>query len=228
MAVSRQSGAADMTERKVGEGQGRKPSTLVAAAGRGQSTGYHAIWEAIRIQREFTAKSLWLVVEKRRGGNIYTIRSYIQRLVLGGFVEQTATTNQRGATSVKHFRLIKDCGVDAPRLTDAGTPSRAGRSIEQMWRSMGILGDFNYRDLAIAASTSDVSVNEEHAKHYVAALARAGYLVKTQTGKHSVSLARWRLIRSRNTGPRAPVVQKLEAVYDANLNQIVWQQEPIA
>lgn len=217
-----------MAERKVGEGQGRKSSTLIAAAGRGQSTGFRAIWEAIRVQREFTAQSLWLAVAKRRGGNIYTIRSYIQRLVKGGFVEQIATTNQRGAVSVKHFRLIRDCGVDAPRLTEDGKPSRAGRCLEQMWRSMCILGEFNHRDLAIAASTADVAVHEEHAKHYVAALARAGYLVKTTPGKHSVSLARFQLLRSRNTGPRAPVVQKLEAVYDANLNQIVWQQEPSA
>lgn len=209
--------------RKVGESRGRKPAALVAAQARGQSTGQDAIWEAMRALQVFTTQQLWLAVEKRRGGNIYTIRSYVARLLKAGYlaVESTVT---RGSIVTRTYRLVRNVGVDAPRLTKDGRQSTAGLQFEQMWTAMRRLADFNHRDLAIYASTDQVTVHEEHAKHYVAGLNRAGYLVLTEAGKHSVSLSRFRLNPTMNTGPKPPLLQKLEAVYDRNLRRVVWQQ----
>lgn len=97
-----------------------------------------------------------------------------------------------------------------------------------MWRTMRILKEFSAKDLAIQASTETVKVAEGEAKTYVHYLHKAGYLVivsphrsgnRSMTGK----LARYRLIISKFSGPKPPVIQRIKQVFDPNAGKVVWK-----
>lgn len=217
-----------MTNRRVGEGSGAKPLSVVARDARGQSTGQQAIWDEIRKQRRFTVRSLWLAIEKRRGGNIRTIKAYLFRLQRGGYIRVASTEQGNGGNQIHTYALDRDNGVEAPRLTRAGEPSRP-LHIEQLWRSMRILGEFSFRDLAVLASTEEAVITERTARRYARALAEAGYLAETQSGRRKGSAARWRFIPSKYTGPKPPMLNRERTqVFDQNTRRIVWTREGAA
>jgi hypothetical protein len=59
--------------------------------------------------------------------------------------------------------------------------------------------------------------------------ALAGYLIEIKKGQAQGTSrlpARFRFNPARNTGPRPPMIQRTKAVYDPNLGQVVWQEEP--
>ena len=61
----------------------------------------------------------------------------------------------------------------------------------------------------------------EEVKTYARYLARAGYLqITLRGGSHRAR--RYRFIRSRNTGPRAPAVARDKSVIDANTGDTVY------
>lgn len=209
-----------------GRGQGRKPVSLTSAEAGGRATGYQAIWEAIRAQREFTFHTLWLDVDTRCGGNKWTIKSYLKRLKKAGHIEVVdEQRHNNGAARTYIYRLVNDTGVDAPRLNKDGTPSKQGLGREQMWRSMKIMGEFTAKDLAIHSSTEDVTVSEASAKDYLKHLAKAGYFAVRVPNRGSHSQTRYKLLPSRWRGPKAPMIQRVKAVYDPNLGKIVWPEE---
>ncbi len=222
--------------RRIGKGRGRKPVDLVAASAGGKLVGRDAIWATIRQQREFTRESLWLALEREQGDHRKSIDSYLTCLKNGGYIEviEKRWINQDGdrrqgeaGTFECVYLLARDCGVEAPRLRKDGSEVTQGRNRENMWRTMRIIGEFDYRELAIAASTEEVPVNLSDAKDYVYHLNKANYLVVTKDahkGRHS-TLARYRLVPSRYTGPKPPQVQRVRQVFDPNLNKVVWPAE---
>lgn len=214
-----------MTARKVGEGRGAKPVAVVARDARGQSTGAQAIWDEIRKQRHaFTLRSLWNVIEKRRGGNMKTIHGYLSRLRLGGYITVLRHETLQGVGVINVYELSRDNGVEAPRLDKDGKAS-APQKIEHLWRSMRILGEFSFRDLAISASTEEVSISEQTARRYARALADAGYLVETAAGRRQGSSTRWRFLQSKYTGPKPPILNRERTeVFDQNTRKIVWSR----
>lgn len=214
-----------MTSRKVGEGNGAKPLHVVARDARGQTTGHQAVWDEIRKQREFTVRSLWLAIEKRRGGNMRTIKGYVFRLQLAGYVAVRRTEKIENANRVHTYGLERDNGIEAPRLTKTGAESRP-MQIEHIWRSIRILGEFSHRDIAVSASTEELIVSERQARRYLRSLAEAGYIVETNPGRRHVSVARYRFLPAKYTGPKPPLLSRdRDAVFDQNLNKIVWQRE---
>jgi hypothetical protein len=196
---------------------GRKPVHLTVTSGKPQ--GRQGIWEAIRAQREgFTVASLATATDIHRD----TIRTYVRGLEAAGYVDVPAPI-------APFYRLVRDVGVEAPRVTRDGKPVTQGAAREQMWRAAKMLTEFSWRDLAIAASTEATPVNEDDAKDYCANLAKAGYLAVVVLGKASGKGSmptRYRFVRSRNTGPRPPMVQRLHSVFDPNERRIVWQEAP--
>lgn len=208
---------------------GRKPAHLVSA-GR-KPAGRQAIWEAIRAQRDgFSAVSLSDATDIHRD----TVKSYLTGLEAAGYIERIGNELPKsGIVGVQAktqfakviFRLVKDVGIDAPRVTRDGKPVIQGAGRDQMWRTLRMLaGDFTFRDLAIAASTEEVPVSEVDANDYVKHLAGAGYLILAQKGGPNRP-ARYRFNRAKNTGPKAPMVQRLKTVFDPNLGKVVWQEE---
>jgi hypothetical protein len=200
----------------------RKPAHLEMAGGRGPR---QRIWEAIRKQpTDFTGHG----IERATRIDTATIRTYVQSLELGGYIEQTSERKQ--FTERQHYRLLRDVGVEAPRIDRKGNVIRPTGN-ENMWRTMRIMGEFTAAELAIRASTAEVKVAELSAKTYVRALAVAGYLVVVEEGHAFIrgkgaKQSRYRLVQAKYSGPRPPMIQRTKCVYDPNLAKIVWQEEP--
>lgn len=217
--------------KKVSQERGRKPVDLIAASANGKLSGRDAIWAEIRKQRElFTLRSLRQALDPHQGNNPGSIDSYLTGLLAGGYIaviERRDVAAQhasglRAGTQERVFKLLKDAGVDAPRVRKDGTPVTQGRKRENLWRSMRIIGEFNYRELATAATTEEHRINERDAQDYVIHLHKAGYLLQTHNAQTAKQLARYRLIPSKYTGPKPPQVQSIKQVFDPNLGQVVW------
>jgi len=115
-------------------------------------------------------------------------------------------------------------GIEAPRVRKDGTEVTQGHGNQALWGAMGALGTFNARVLASMAGTSLLT-----AKSYCTSLHRAGYLVVEREGKgrgNGGVLSTYRILRSKITGPRPPMITRLKTVYDPNTGTIVWQQDP--
>jgi len=80
---------------------------------------------------------------------------------------------------------------------------------ERVWSAIKALGAFGQRDVEAATGCTHATV-----RRFVTALARAGYLAPIGPG-------RWRLLRSRDTGPRPPIVRRDGTVVDGNTGEIV-------
>ncbi|MYM32233.1 hypothetical protein GTP58_28260 [Duganella sp. CY15W] len=198
----------------------RAPAHVEMTGGKGSR---QRAWEQVRkfgINKGFTTEQLSIKTNIEAG----TLQTYLHALTMGGFLE--AKDISTGAVPRKHeWKLIRDNGVEAPRLTREGKPLQQGMGTEAMWRSMRIIGDFNYRELAAHASTSGQEVKDGTAKAYVIMLYAAGYLSLTKPAKNMVNgAARYRLAPGKYTGPRPPMIQRTKSVYDPNLNEVVWQQ----
>lgn len=178
-----------------------------------------AVWDEIRKKGDwtFTIKELDVMLDAT------TIRDYLAALCKAGYLD-AVSKGKRGEANV--YRLVEDCGVDAPRLRKDGTPVTQGIGRQQMWNAMRILKEFTATDLAFNASTDDHRVAEGEAKSYCQTLDKAGYLVlKGQgSGVKSQSEARYMLIPQMWTGPHPPQIQRTRQVYDPNLRKVVWSK----
>lgn len=199
-----------------------KPAHILAASG--HPTGRQAVWLAIREIGEFTLRDLWLTTNVDRA----TVRTYVESLAKAGILETfssgKATSGQKGQQPTV-FKLVRDCGIEAPRVDRDGNPVIQGAAREQMWRTMKMVrGDFTSEELAIAASLEDSPVSPVDAKDYLRHLAVAGYLAITQRGR-SGKPGRYRFNPAKNTGPKPPMIQRMQTVFDPNLGKIVWHPQ---
>lgn len=97
-----------------------------------------------------------------------------------------------------------------------------GRARQQLWTAMRALKLFTVRELAVAATTSDIAVSEKTARSYVGLLVKAEYLAEVGHRVRSGQQARWKLMPAFNTGPQAPAALNHESVlYDRNLGRTV-------
>ena len=183
-----------------------------------------AIWQAIRDTRgkggepnsPFTIHDIWAQTRCTRD----IAREYIVSLAAGGFLQKLSPAP---GSSSPLYVLLRDTGVEAPRVRRNGTLVTQGIGREQMWRTLKIAGaDFSCRDLAISASTDEHHVQEHEAKDYLYHLHRAGYLIITVEGGPA-RLTRYRLLPSKYTGPRPPQIQRVKQVYDPNIGKVVWK-----
>lgn len=198
---------------------GRKPVHLTANAKRPE--GRQVMWEAIRALRTFTMADLEIKTHLKESA----LRSYVEALTKGGYLEcQRPTQRVNGCFPKTTWQLLRDVGIEAPRVRKDGSPVTQGLGREQLWRTMRIIKDFNHHELAIQASTELQTVAPKEAAYYCQYLARAGYLVVTQESGPNHA-ARYRLLPSRYTGPRAPQIQRIHQVWDANREEVVWRPE---
>jgi len=88
--------------------------------------------------------------------------------------------------------------------------------------AMQALGSFTARVLTEMSGAKESTV-----KHYCMQLEKAGYLTLDRAGRgkgRGGTASQYRLLKSRISGPRPPMITKLKAVYDPNIHEIVWQQ----
>jgi hypothetical protein len=185
-----------------------------------------AAWAAIRELKEFTVRDVWYRTRLSKS----TVQDYLQGLTAAGILRVTDTRAADFGARAKVYALVRDVGMEAPRVRRDGTAVTQGLGREQMWRTMRILGEFSVRDLAVNASTEECQVAEKDAKDYSHFLAKAGYLVVTRPGKgigKGGVQTRYRFIQQRFTGPKPPKIQRIKAVYDPNLQQVVWSSREV-
>jgi len=179
------------------------------------------IWVAIRRLRRFTLRELWM--EARLEEN--SIRDYVIGLTAAGYLAEDGTAPGLNHRPAKCYRLVKDVGIDAPRVTRDGVTVTQGQGRQQLWRTMRILGEFSWRELAIAASTEDCLCHERDAQYYCQHLHKAGYLALVKKGRGTGKGGQpgiYRLLPSKYTGPKPPQIQRVKQVFDPNLNAVVW------
>jgi hypothetical protein len=199
----------------------RKPVHLELKGGKGPR---QRIWEAI-CALEGQPFSTTDVLPA--GAHRTTAEIYLRSLALAGYIEQgDAASSEVTNRPRQMWRLVRHAGLDAPRLDREGNAVTQGRGNEAMWQMIRhFLPEFDHRELAAHASSQEHPISQESARRYADALHQAGYLiVAKEPTRHRPR--RYRLDPARNTGPKSPMIQRTSAVYDQNLNQIVWLQEP--
>ena len=176
----------------------RRPVDKLAETG--QQPPRIALWAAIRRLREFRVCE---VRDDARVNNA-TTRDYLAGLLAAGYLSRDGGV----------YTLVRDVGVEPPRVTRDGRPTRNGAASEAMWRAMRILRGFTARELAAHCSTPEVPISDIYARDYCRFLARAGYL-RSHDG-------RYQMVPGRATGPRAPQIQRVKQVWDPHERRVVW------
>lgn len=182
------------------------------------------VWDAIRNSAEqFSISAVASVAAMKYD----SARDYITGLRKAGFIEEI----RREKVPFKnvfiiYYKLIKDVGNSAPCVDRNGNIVERRPVNTAMWNTLRICGPVNSKMLATLASTEDRQVSEETANSYLQALNQAGYLRVTKPAHHSVSKAIYQLLPDKNTGSKPPQINRACRVYDPNLGQVVYQEQP--
>jgi len=202
----------------------RKPIDLEMTGGKSPR---QRIWEVIRKRRTaFTREDL----QKHAKVPDTIVRDYMRALLGGGYISVTSEEQVNKLCARKTYRLERDNGIEAPRLTRKGAEVVAGKANDAMWgtlRRMFKTESVDYRQLAAFASTSTMEISEATAKTYVLLLAAAGYLECIEPAKRGQNAkpARYRMLPQMDSGRRAPMIQRTKVVFDPNWNKVVWTEE---
>lgn len=188
----------------------RAPVTTEARQG---GSPRQRLWTAIRVRAKGGSFITMMVLDDAKVGGRTGV-PYLRALAAAGHLEQVGPTE---------WRLVRDTGAEAPRVRADGSPVTQGLGREQMWRTIRLLrAEFDFRELAIAASTDVQPVSDADARFYVQHLARVGYLRRVRPDDRKRP-ARWRL--ARDTGPLAPKVCKAKVVWDPNTGAVALAEE---
>lgn len=170
-----------------------------------------AVWEAIRRLGTFTLRQL----REETLLSMDSVREYVTGLHAAGYIGKEGCHVQGYAGQ---WNLVKDIGIEAPRVRKDGSPVTQGQGRENMWNAMLIMRTFSARELAVAACTKDCYVKESTAADYAKHLCHAGYLTKRPGGSYQ-------MLPSAYTGPRPPMVQRTKVVWDPNQQQVRWRSD---
>ena len=173
-----------------------------------------AIWADIRRLKSFTVRELWMESTLK----LDSVREYVAGLKSAGYVAAQVSDAPfvPFKTQATVYTLVRDVGIEAPRVRKDGTLVTQGQGTANMWRTMRILGTFSARELAVSASTETCVIKEDTAAKYLRHLHDAGYL-------HNIK-GRYRFLPSMHTGPKPPMIQRVKRVWDQNLKKVMWSE----
>lgn len=202
----------DLDERaRLKHQRGRKPADLVVDEKHPQ--GRDAVWAAIRKLRTFSKLDL----EAETRAPLGTLQTYLRGLTLAGYLSRSDSARLTPAT----WTLVRDVGVEAPRVTRDGKTVTQGDASQRMWQTMRIVKQFTLAELVAVAQVDYLA-----ARSYVRLLLRARYLRSTiEAVPRRGRQAQYRLVPALDTGPRAPMIQRIRQVWDPNLQRVMWPQE---
>lgn len=208
----------------------RKPVTMKHR--HGFLTHRDAIWSAIRNLKQFGYLDIEQMVnvqtdEKLDRVSTETVRTYVKRLALGGYIKETEEIKVSKDTNDRYFRkqweLVNDVGIDAPVLTKDGKTSESGKMTKKIWNSIKILKKFSWKDVAVMSSTEELPIKERYIREYLENLRKARYIRLIQKGdKSRPSL--YQFIPAKNSGPLAPMLRYKKEVFDQNIRAVVWAE----
>lgn len=147
------------------------------------------------------------------------ILDFLRRLEKALIIERIGT--KEGSRTVI-FRIVER-QTATPKVRRDGTVIEGVSKNRAMWNYMRTNAgaqSFTAQDIVAWASTDDTPINIESAKSYIAALARAGYLIELVKGTPG-KLGSWRLAPHMNSGPLPPMILRIKAVFDQNRHEIV-------
>jgi hypothetical protein len=143
-----------------------------------------------------------------------SLRDFIKRMIAAGVIE-------KATAKPVSYRVVKRQPT-CPIISNDGEMSKVGCAQQQMWNVIRRAhGGFTAPDLAIDASTDDVTVSRDHARSYCNLLRKAGIVTIQTRGKPARSHNIYVLKGSANTGPRAPRKVKAKGIFDPNRGVIV-------
>lgn len=186
----------------------------------------------------------WLTVTEiasRAHAHPAAVESYVHALRLAGLAESLEDAEARWAREHlqpymslalgdESYRLTSDTGAEAPQVTKGGAIIEGLTAQEAIWKAARVFRRFTWSDIAAAVSSDERPVAPATVKAYLSDLHAAGYLSKAQVSRPGMPTA-WQLRSDRDTGPRAPMVQRTKQVFDPNLGKVVHRvtdAEPIA
>lgn len=194
-----------------------------------QAEPRQAVWAEIRKLRLFTVSQL--LREPTVGLDASSVTYYVRSLEAAGYVRcldaHQPTENQRNRKRLvlRTYELVRDNGIDAPRVRIDGSHLGATAQ-ERMWKVIRILSEFSAAEVAATASTEESPVSLIVAKSYIGHLYKAGYIKMIQPPRFFPSaLARYRFLTAKFSGPKPPMVQRDKSIYDPNLKKVVWKKE---
>lgn len=194
----------------------RKPAILELIGGKSTR---QRVWEAIRRLADAAPDESFTVEGLSRKARVDSdaVRHLAKGLAAAGYLERTCRDTPRGSD---RYRLIRDNGVEAPRVRADGSEITQGRGSEALWAAMTALDSFT------ADFVSEIArVKPSTARSYCAHLARAGYLTALVPGKghgRGGTPSVWCVAGEHRDKPRAPMITRLKAVYDPNEHRLVW------
>ncbi len=167
-----------------------------------------AMWAVIREKQTFMVRD----IHQETTLDISTVRDYIRGLANAGYL------SEEGDISGKVFTLIRDIGIDAPKVRKDGSAVTQGQGQVNMWKAMRTLQVFSPRDLAVNASTRTCTVQQASAEGYCRHLCHAGYLRQDDHGSYF-------FIPHMYSGPKPPMIQRVKRVWDQNLKKVMWSDD---
>lgn len=189
----------------------RSKDAILMPAGR--LTTRERLWWAMREMKVFR------VPEMARAAGVdrykYMVSDYLRGLVKAGILAVDAPERPGKCAT---YTLMRDMGVDAPRVRRDGTLV-AEPAQQAMWRGMKILRIFSPQDLVAHAAMAGITIKPVTALTYCQWLARGGYLTPLHAKGES---PRYRFVR--DTGPKAPQILRVKTLYDVNTGVVMAGQ----
>lgn len=180
---------------------------------RGGDHYWSVVMEYAMREETFTARDI--IGQSNASSN--DVRGFLRRLSLAGYID---VAGQDPLT----YRVMKPQAA-TPRVRSDGSVIGGVSRNQAMWNLMrGPVGrsGFTANDLAMLASTDEVSISQDCAARYIKRLDDAGYLVLRQKGARR-RLPVWALLADMISGPEAPKVLKSRMVYDPNRAEVMGQ-----
>ncbi|NMZ13981.1 hypothetical protein HBO07_22115 [Pseudomonas proteolytica] len=190
-------------------GSGQKPANLTMQDGKGNQ---QRVWDKLRECQGRISSNL---ISRKTGIHYRTVKRYMISLKKEGYLEQVGMYFGEPL-----YNLVKDSGVDFPKIIVGKKESYKETAKEIMWRGVRILGEFSAIDLVSLADVS-TPIKLSTAQRFIKHLNRAGYfdlVGKPRPG----TLSRYRLRRAMNAGPKTPIVQCGGQVFDPNFGKVFY------
>lgn len=196
----------------------------------GALSGPQHLWkiaqEKFGFGAQFTVRDLY---GYSNGVSKVTVKLVVANWIATGAVE--ALPYQKGRQSdgkwQPAFYRLKSQTAAAPVRRRAAYTGDRGRRQQQLWNAMRTLPQFGIPELAYAATTEDLVIENGIARSYVGRLLKAGALlslVPYSKGKKGAfgkgaDAGLYRLKPSANTGPKALRILKDGSIFDPNVAQ---------
>ncbi|WFE92283.1 hypothetical protein K1718_13235 [Roseibium porphyridii] len=200
---------------------------LRVTAGKPIYRGHDHYWSVIRDLGKNAHFTKFEIAQRCNDPTDKCIDDFLGRLKKAGFIETVKTTygptakNGRARRDV--YRLVRRPAT-TPLLNRDGTVGIQSLGQANMWKAMRAVSQFNKHELAVVATTDEVTVSVETASRYARLLDQAGYLQVLKAGGPGVPRV-WRLKPSMNTGPKAPKILRSKMVYDSNRMEIMGRPQ---